>query len=202
MLRQITQKKFPLRDTPKSGHLIIVEANHESGNHVEFLSETRQGAKRLDLLNDAADTEQARDFPEQWTRGLCRGQLQNDRVAVRCRESPPAPQPRSRMRLGRATSSSSWRIRRMLTPIQRSRFRYLGQSAPGSATAYRWRISSNLERIDCLNDALCLQREAVRARQPEGTVYRASQTLAVDQFLYFMAKLHSSHLVAKHNNFN
>jgi hypothetical protein len=28
------------------------------------LSETRQGAKRLDLLNDAADTEEARDFPE------------------------------------------------------------------------------------------------------------------------------------------
>src|SRR4029077_20538152 len=43
---------------------MIVKANHKSGNHVEFLSETRQRTKRLDLLNDAADTEQARDFPE------------------------------------------------------------------------------------------------------------------------------------------
>src|SRR6476659_3949840 len=64
MLRQIIQEKFPLRDAPKSGHLMIVKANHESGNHIEFLFETRQRTKRLDLLNNAADTEQARDFPE------------------------------------------------------------------------------------------------------------------------------------------
>ena len=59
-----------------------------------------------------------------------------------------------------------------------------------------------LYRIDCVNDALRLQRKAIRAQHPEGTFSRASQTLAVDQFSYFMAKLHSSHLVAKHNNFN
>jgi len=64
MLRQIIQKKLPLPHAPKSGHLVIIEANHESGNHVEFLSKTRQRMKRLDLLNNAADTEQARDFPE------------------------------------------------------------------------------------------------------------------------------------------
>src|SRR5213080_3051364 len=46
------------------------------------------------------------------------------------------------MRLGRAKSSSTWRIRRMLIPIHRSRSRYFGQSAPGFATAYRLRISS------------------------------------------------------------
>src|SRR5580765_1567192 len=62
MLRQIIQEKFPLGDAPKSGHLMIVKANHESGNHVEFLSETRQWTKRLDLLNNAADTEQLRDI--------------------------------------------------------------------------------------------------------------------------------------------
>src|SRR5258707_1772579 len=64
MLPQIIEKEFPLRDAPKPRHLVIVEANHESGNDVEFLSETRQGTKGLDLLNDAADTEQARNFPE------------------------------------------------------------------------------------------------------------------------------------------
>jgi hypothetical protein len=31
---------------------------------------------------------------------------------------------------------------------------------------------------------------------------RASQALAIDQFSYFLAKLHSSHLVAKRKNFN
>src|SRR5882724_2654927 len=66
MLREIIEKKFPLRDGPKSGHLVVVKANHERGNDVEFLSETRQRTKRLDLLNDAADTKQTRDFPEHW----------------------------------------------------------------------------------------------------------------------------------------
>src|SRR6266404_1580638 len=66
MLREIIEKKFPLRDGPKSGHLVVVKANHEGGNDIEFLSETRQWTKRLDLLNDAVDTEQARDFPEHW----------------------------------------------------------------------------------------------------------------------------------------
>src|SRR5947207_15046410 len=66
MLRQIIEEKFPLRHAPKCWHLVIVEANHEGGNDIEFLSETRQRTKRLDLLNDAADTEQARDFPEHW----------------------------------------------------------------------------------------------------------------------------------------
>src|SRR5436190_9176971 len=66
MFRQIIEKKLPLRDAPKSGHLMIVKANHEGGNNVELLSETRQGTKRLDLLNNAADTEQACDFPEHW----------------------------------------------------------------------------------------------------------------------------------------
>src|SRR6187431_1004789 len=66
MLRQIIEEKFPLRDPPKSGHLVIVEANHESGNHVEFLSEARQWMKRVDSLNNPADTEQARNFAEHW----------------------------------------------------------------------------------------------------------------------------------------
>src|SRR5882757_3732316 len=64
MLPQIIEKEFPLRDAPKSGHLVIDKANHESGDDVEFLSETRQRTKGLDLLNDAADTEQAHNFPE------------------------------------------------------------------------------------------------------------------------------------------
>ena len=57
-------------------------------------------------------------------------------------------------------------------------------------------------RINCLNDTLCLKWEAVRSQQPERMFSRASQALAIDQFSYFMAKLHSSHLVAKRNNFN
>jgi len=41
---------------------MIVEANHECGNDIEFLTDVWERTKRVDLLNDAADTEQARDF--------------------------------------------------------------------------------------------------------------------------------------------
>src|SRR6266480_2833337 len=63
MLREVVQKKFPLRHAPKSGHLVVVKANHERGNDIEFFTELWERTKRLDLLNDTADTEQAL-----WTR--------------------------------------------------------------------------------------------------------------------------------------
>src|SRR5882724_43082 len=64
MLHEIIEKKIPLRHAPKSGHLVVVKANHERGNDIEFFTELWERTKRLDLLNDAADTEQARNFPE------------------------------------------------------------------------------------------------------------------------------------------
>jgi hypothetical protein len=45
---------------------VIVEANHEGGNDIEFLTEVRERTKRLDSLNDTSDTEQACHFPEHW----------------------------------------------------------------------------------------------------------------------------------------
>src|SRR5882724_2499099 len=66
MLREIIEKKFPRRHAPKSGHLVVVKANHERGNDIEFFTEVWERTKRLDLLNDAADTKQAGDFPEHW----------------------------------------------------------------------------------------------------------------------------------------
>src|SRR5215831_833665 len=64
MLRQVVEKKFPFRHGPKAGHLVIVKANHEGGNDIEFLSDIWEGTKWLDSLNYAADTEQVGNFPE------------------------------------------------------------------------------------------------------------------------------------------
>ena len=57
MLRQIIEKEFSLGDAPESRHLVIVEANHERGNDIELLPEVREWTKRVNSLNDAADTE-------------------------------------------------------------------------------------------------------------------------------------------------
>jgi hypothetical protein len=45
---------------------MIVEANHESANNIELLTEVRERMKRVDSLNDATDTKELRDFPEHW----------------------------------------------------------------------------------------------------------------------------------------
>src|SRR4030095_12956995 len=66
MLREIIEKKSPLRHAPKSGHLVVVEANHERGNDIEFLTEVWERTKRLDSLNHAADTQHACGCSEQW----------------------------------------------------------------------------------------------------------------------------------------
>ena len=64
MFRQVIEKEFPFWDTPESGHLMIVEANHEGGNKIEFLTEVRKGTEGFDSLNNAVNTEKARDFPK------------------------------------------------------------------------------------------------------------------------------------------
>ena len=65
-------------------------------------------------------------------------------------------------------------------------------------------LANSLETdwINSLDDALCLQLEAACSQQPERVFSRARKAAAIYQFLYFMAKSHSSHLVAKRNNFN
>ena len=200
MLRQIIEKEFPLRNAPKSGHLMIVEANHKGGNDVEFLTEVRERTKRLNLLNDAADTEQSCDFPEHWQ-------------AIHVE---PDSGMTEQLRDVEKVSCAAAQIQNLLgtrqvefkladTPdidsdptIEIEIFRPVR-----TGICYNVSPANLLEtRINCLDDALRLKREAFRSQQPEGMFSGASQALAIDQFSYFMAKLHSSHLVAKRNNFN
>src|SRR5215831_17333769 len=66
MFLEVVEKKFPLWHAPKSGHFVIVEADHECSYQIEFLSEIRERKKRQYSLNDAVDTQQACDFPKHW----------------------------------------------------------------------------------------------------------------------------------------
>src|SRR5436309_8389477 len=64
MFLEVVEKKFPLWHAPKSGHLVLVKADHEGRYQIEFLSEVRKRTKPLDLLNYAANTQEACDLPE------------------------------------------------------------------------------------------------------------------------------------------
>lgn len=64
MFCQVVEKEFPLRHLPEVRHFVVVEANHESRNEIEFLSEIGQRPKSFDSLNYAANPEQTRNIPE------------------------------------------------------------------------------------------------------------------------------------------
>jgi hypothetical protein len=162
MLGQVIEKEFPLRDPPESGHLMIVKANHERGNGIEFLAEVRERSKRLDSLNDAADTQQARNFPEHWqaihveTNSGMTEELR-DVEKVSC----AAAQIENLFRTGQVEfklpnppdidSDPTIEIE-IFRPV-RARIRY-GVSPANLLES---------GRINCLDDALCLKREAVRS---------------------------------------
>src|SRR5215471_12011033 len=200
MLRQIVEKEFPLRHTPKSGHFVIVEANHERGNEIEFLSKIRERTKRLDSLNYAADTEQARDFPEhrktihiQANSGMTEQLRDVKKVSCAATEIQNllrSAQIKSNLANTSDVNSNPAVKIEIFWPVR-------------SGICYSISLANSLETdwINSLDDALCLQREALRSQQPERMFSRAGKAAAVDQFLYFMTESHCSHLVAKRNNF-
>jgi len=201
MFLETVEKETPLRDAPKSGHLVIVEANHERSNNIELLTEIRERPKRLYSLNDATDIQQARDFTEHWqaihveaNSGMTEELRDVEKVsrAAAQIENPPWSR-KIEFKLANPSDINSD------PAIEIQIFRPVR-----AGICYGVSPANMLEtgRINCLDDALCLQLEAAGAEKSERVFSRASEAPAVDQFSYFMAKLHSSHLVAKRNNFN
>src|SRR6478609_2860110 len=162
MLPQIIEKEFPLRDAPKSRHLVIVEANHESGNDVEFLSETRQRTKGLNLLNDAADTEQVRDFPEHWDTIDVEA---NPGMTEELRDVEKVPCAATQIENALGTRHVEFKLPNPPDvnsdpTIEIEIFRPV---RAGICHCVSPADLFELDGIDCLNDAFCLQRKAVRA---------------------------------------
>jgi len=201
MFDQIVEKKFPLRHAPKSGHLVIVEANHERGNEIKFLSEALERPKRLDSLNNAVHPEQACYFAKH---------RQTIHVET---DSGMAEQLRDVKKVSYAAAE----IQNLLRSAQiKSNLANSADVHPNPAVKIEifWPVRSGIcycislansletDWINSLDDALCLQREPLRAQQPERMFSRTGKAAAIYQLLYFMAQSHNSHLVAKQNNFN
>src|SRR5215472_15108731 len=162
MLRQILQKEFPLRDAPKSGHLMIVEANHERRNDIEFFPEVRERAKRLNSLNHAANTEKTRDFPKhrqaihvEPNAGMTEELRYVEKVS--CATAQIENLPGTRQVEFKLTNSSDVNSDpaieiEIFRPV-RAGIRY--SISPANLLKTSW--------INCLDDALCLEREAARS---------------------------------------
>jgi hypothetical protein len=141
---------------------VIVEANHESGNDVEFLSETRQWTKRLDLLNNTADTEQARNFPKHCYTIYVEA---NSGMTEELRDVEKVPCAAAQIENALGTRHVEFKLANPPDvnsdpTVEIEIFRPVR-----AGICHRVALANlfELDWIDCLNDALCLQREAVRA---------------------------------------
>ena len=64
MFGDVIEKKIPLGHPPKVGSSVAVEANHKSGDEIEFSSQVREGAECLDSLDYATNAKERCDFCE------------------------------------------------------------------------------------------------------------------------------------------
>ena len=141
---------------------MIVEANHERGNDIEFLTEVWERMKRLDLLNDAADTEQVRNFPEH--RHTIDVEA-NSGMTEELRDVEKVSRAAAQIENALGTRHVEFELPNPPDvnsdpTIEIEIFRPVR-----AGICYGVSLANLLEasRIDCFDDSLCLQLEAVRA---------------------------------------
>ena len=189
MLRQIIEKEFPLRYPPKTGHLVIVEANHERGNDIEFLTKVWERTKRLNLLNDAADTEQARDFPKhchaiyvEANSGMTEELRNVEKVSCAAAQIENLLGTREvELKLANSPDVDS-------DPTLEIEIFWPVCAGIGDFVALANLTETN--RIDRFDDPFFIQREPTGSEQPERMFPRADQAPAIYKLAYFMLKSH------------
>ncbi|HKS04189.1 MAG TPA: hypothetical protein VJR49_02430, partial [Chthoniobacterales bacterium] len=173
-----------------SRHLMIVKANHESGNKIEFLADAWKRTKGVNPLDDASDTEQFCDFPEH---GETVHVEPDSRMTEELRDVEKVPGAATQIENLLRACQIEFKLPdppdvNFYPTVEIEVFR------PVRAGIRHTISPANLfetSRINCLDHAPCLKWEAVRSYQPKGTFSRARQTLAIDEFSYFMTKLHA-----------
>jgi hypothetical protein len=162
MLREIVEKEFPFWHLPQARHFVIVEANHEGGDDIEFLSEARERMKRLDSLNYAAHAKQARDFPEHWQAIHVEA---SSGMTEQLRDVEKVPGAAAQIENAFGTRQVEFKLANP-SDINSDPAIEIEIFRPVRAGICYGVSPANLleaSRIDCLDDPLCLQLEAVRA---------------------------------------
>jgi hypothetical protein len=141
---------------------MIVEANHERGNDIEFLTEVWERMKRLDLLNDAADTQEARDFPEHWQAIHVEA---NSGMTEELRDVEKVSRAAAQIENALGTRYVEFKLANPPDVNSDPTVKIEIFRPVRAGICYGVSLANLLEasRIECLDDPLCLQLEAVRA---------------------------------------
>ena len=189
MFCEVVEKEFPLWHLPETRHFVVVEANHEGSDEIEFSSEIREGKESVDSLNYAMDTEKSRNFPEHGqavhikTKSGMTKKLRNVEE-VSCAAAKIENPLRSRQIEFKLPNPADVNFD---PALEIEIFRPVRAGICDSISL------TNLLKtswIDCFYDPFYIKREAIRSQQPERMLFRAGQAPAIYKLLNFVAKSH------------
>src|SRR4029450_2946301 len=189
MLCQVIQKKFPFRHLPEVRHLVVVEANHESRDEIEFLSKIGERSESFDSLDYTANTEQSRNFPEhgqtvhiKTESGMSQQLRYVEKISCAAAKIEDALGTRQiefdLANLPNVDSDPAVEIE-IFRPVR-------------AGICDRVSLANLLEsnRIDCFDNPFFIQRESTGSEKSERMFPRADQALAIYKLAYFMSKSH------------
>jgi hypothetical protein len=159
-------------------HFVIVEANHERGDEIEFLAEVGQRTESVNSLDYAMDTQESRNFAEH-------GQAVHIKTKSGMTEE---------LRSVEEISSAAAEIENPLRPRQ-IEFKLPNPADvdfdPTVQIQVFWPVRAGIcdgvsltnlletSWIYCFDDSFCIQRKPVRSQQPERMFSCAGQGPAI-----------------------
>lgn len=172
MFGDVIEEKIPFGHSPKIGLSVAVEANHEGGDEIEFSSQVGKGTKSLDSLDHATNAEERGDFckhryPVQiQTKSGMPEQLGDvekiSRAAAKVEDALPARQIELDVTNAANVYGDPAVEIEILSPVV-------------SRIVDRVPLANLLEsdRVERFNNALFLERKAVRPKRSKGVFSRA-----------------------------
>jgi len=168
---------------------VIVKANHEGSDEIEFSSKIREGTESVDSLNYAMDTEKSRNFAEHGqpvyikTKSGMTEQLRNVEE-VSCAAAEIQNPFRSRQIELKLANPAEIDFN---PTLKIEIFRPVRAGICDSIS-----LANLIETgwVDCSDDPFGIKREAVGSQQSERMLSRAGQTPAIYQLSNFVAKSH------------
>ncbi len=168
---------------------MIVKANHEGSDEIEFLSKVGERTESLDSLDYAVNTQESRNFPEHRqaidikAKSGMTEQLRNVEE-VSCSAAEVQNPLRSRQiefeRANPADVNSDPTLKiEIFRPVR-----------AGICDSISLTNLIETSWIDCFDHPFCIKREAIGSQQPERMFSRAGQAPAIYQFSNFVAKSH------------
>jgi len=166
MPAKVVEEKFPLSHVPKIGLFVVVETDQKGGDEIELCPEVGEGIESSDSLDHTTNAEEASDVCEhrhavhiEAESGMAEqlGDVEKiSHAAAEVENTLPAHQ----IELDLANPSNVDADPAVKIEILRPMFARIFHSVPAANLLETgW--------VDCLNNALCLERKSIQTQNPE-----------------------------------